>query len=91
MFTRANDAIAKQAVVVADDLAEALAMLVEVLDCPRPVLLRKHEKEWDDYGRTTFRPGDFIEPVEFDRLELDAMRTPTKSRDPRNATGPYGQ
>lgn len=85
MLLRRDGKIVRDAMTETGDLLGALRLLGELLDCPQPVLLGKHEREWVDFGKTTFRPDDFVETVDFDRLELDTLREPTKSKDPRNA------
>lgn len=48
-------------------------------DLSRPVVLSKHVKELANFGRTIFRAGDFMEPIDFDRFEIEIF--PEKSKD----------
>lgn len=57
-----------------DTLAEwtpIIGALAEALDLARPVILEKHVKELRQFSRTVFRPGDFMEPVGFERFEIE--------------------
>lgn len=48
-----------------------LDQLCKPLDLARPVMLEKHVRELDRFGRTAFLPNDFMESVSFDRFELE--------------------
>lgn len=71
-----------------DDPQTALEEACRKLDISRPIWLDKHAREWEEFGQTRFLPDDFLEHVDFQRLEIefidpDAKRK--KSPDPRNA------
>ncbi|NLG36882.1 MAG: hypothetical protein GX549_02610 [Clostridiales bacterium] len=66
------------------DYMECLHMLCEALDIPRPVVLRKHERELEAFGRTRFSPSDFIERVGFDFFEMELLAEP---KDDKKAAG----
>lgn len=71
-----------------DDAQEALEAACRKLDISRPIWLDKHAREWEEFGQTRFLPDDFLEHVDFERMEIefidpDAKRK--KSPDPRNA------
>ncbi len=66
---------------------DVLREMLRELDYPCPMWLDKHEKEFETFRRTIFRPDHFIEDVPFDELEvefLDDIGEKRKSRDPRN-------
>ena len=44
-----------------------------ILDLSRPVILRKHLQDIDRFGRAIFKAADFMEPIAFDRLEIEAI------------------
>jgi len=70
-----------------DDPQDALAEACRELDIPKPLWLDKHQREWDDFGMTSFLPDAFFESVSFDRLEIeyiDPDAKKRKSQDPRN-------
>lgn len=43
------------------------------LDLARPVILQKHLKDIDRFSRAIFKAEDFMEPIAFDRLEIEAI------------------
>jgi hypothetical protein len=71
------------------DLDEALDSLCKMLDIPRPVVLRKHRSEFQQFGRTRFSPGDFIEQISFDGFEVENLRDRKKKDAAQAASGPY--
>ena len=48
-----------------------LADICEQLDIATPVLLKTHIFNYAKFGRVTFLPRDFTEPVDFDKLVLE--------------------
>lgn len=81
--------IAKQETVPAshDAPQEPLFEALRRLDLPKPMWLDKNQREWDDFNQTRFTPDDFVEHVDFDRMELEYINPAApkaKSRDPRN-------
>ncbi len=73
--------IKKNNKIVLDKILENDDMRIEELiflacgefDIGKPVILSKHETELDDFRRTVFYPADFIEPVIFDRFEIEII------------------
>jgi hypothetical protein len=57
---------------VSDD-KEALGEILKRLDEPRPIWLPGHERQLLGYGQARFLPEHFIEPVDFDRMELETI------------------
>ncbi|MEL7610104.1 MAG: hypothetical protein AAGU74_11450 [Bacillota bacterium] len=45
----------------------------KLFDLSRPVMLSKHLKELEQFGRTVFKPADFMESVDFDRFEIEIV------------------
>ena len=58
---------------VLEEWIPVLHELCQALDLSRPVLLEKHVRELERFNRTVFRPSDFMEPVPFDRFELEIL------------------
>ncbi len=58
-----------------------LHALCQALDLARPVVLQKHIAELDRFSHTAFRPGDFMEPVDFDRFEIEIFREKKEHED----------
>ena len=48
-----------------------LSEICEALDIATPVLLKTHIFNYAKFGRVTFLPRDFTEPVDFDKLVLE--------------------
>ncbi len=70
------------------DPQEALEAACRKLDISRPLWLDKHTRDWEAFGQTRFLPDDFLESVDFERLEIefiDPDAKKKKSKDPRNA------
>ncbi|MDO4572700.1 MAG: hypothetical protein Q4C13_04965 [Clostridia bacterium] len=57
--------------VSADGWSPVLAALCKPLDLACPVLLPKHVQELARFSRTIFAAQDFMESVDFDRLEIE--------------------
>ena len=55
----------------AQGLSEALTEFCHLLDLERPVVLPKHQREWNDFRRVTFSPRDFIGDFAYDTLEME--------------------
>ena len=71
-----------------EDPESALSEACRKLDLSRPLWLEKNQREWDEFGQTRFLPDAFLEPVDFERLEIEFIDPDAKkrvSRDPRNA------
>ena len=49
---------------------EALDEICQQMDMSRPVIMARHERDWDNFGLTQFLPEHFMEGVSFDRMEL---------------------
>lgn len=50
----------------------------KLFDLSRPVMLSKHFKELEQFGRTVFKQNDFMESVDFDRFEIEIIPEKTK-------------
>ncbi len=55
----------------ASDWDELISPLCQELDLSRPPILKKHLKEIEEFSRVVFLPSDFIEPVDFDKFEIE--------------------
>ena len=53
------------------DWYEPLSVICRELNLARPVVLKKHIRDLEEFNHTAFRPGDFMETVDFDRLEIE--------------------
>ena len=70
-----------------EDVQTALEEACRKLDIGRPIWLDKHTREWEEFGQTRFLPDDFLESVDFQRMEIEFIDPDAKkkrSRDLRN-------
>ena len=61
--------------------------LCQALDLSRPIVLEKHIRELDQFAHTFFRQSDFMEPIGFDRFEIEIF--PEKSKNENFDSRPY--
>ena len=54
-----------------EDWSEPLAALCHKLNLSRPVILSKHVRDLEQFSHAVFLPSDFMEPVDFDRFEIE--------------------
>ena len=54
-------------------LDECLREICTQFDIEKPVFLKKHQRELNEYGHTAFRPEDFIDSVNFDKFEIEII------------------
>lgn len=53
------------------DWNEPIGEACHALNLARPIIMDKHINELLVFNHTVFRPDDFIERVDFDRLEVE--------------------
>lgn len=63
--------IDKKSAYEVENWAEPIGELCHELNLSRPVILKKHIKDLESFSHTAFRPGDFMEKIDFDRLEIE--------------------
>lgn len=61
--------------------------LCQALDLARPVVLENHVRELDQFSHTVFRASDFMEPIGFDRFEIEIF--PEKKEHESHSFRPY--
>lgn len=54
-----------------EDWGEPMASLCHKLNLSRPVILKKHIRDLEQFSHAVFYPADFMEPVDFDRFETE--------------------
>ena len=54
-----------------EDWNEPFSRLCHELNLSRPVILSKHVRDLEQVRHTVFFPADFLEPVDFDRFEVE--------------------
>ena len=50
---------------------EALQEACHQMDVPRPIILPRHERDWEQFNQARFLKEHFIEDVPFDRMEVE--------------------
>lgn len=56
-----------------EDVEAAFLEICRRFDVQRPLQLPKHNREFEQFGRTFYAKEHFTEPVDFDRLELELI------------------
>lgn len=59
---------------------EALDAACHQLDVPRPILLPRHERDWEQFSQVRFLKDHFMEDVPFDRMEVEFIDPDKKKR-----------
>lgn len=54
-----------------DDWQDALDEACHKLDVTRPMILPRHERDWEEFSQTRFVKEHFLEDVPFDRMEVE--------------------
>ena len=68
-----------------DGWQEALEMACKRLDVSRPMILKKHERDWEQFSQARFLKEHFVEDVPFDRMEVEFIDPDKK----KNKPNPY--
>lgn len=55
------------------DFFKYLADICDALDIPTPVLLKTHLFNYAKFNHVVFRPRDFMESVDFEKLVLERL------------------
>jgi len=50
------------------------------LDMPRPLILPRHERDWQQFSQARFLPEHFMEDVPFDRMEVEFIDPDKKKK-----------
>ena len=53
---------------------EMLKNVCQAVNIPTPVLLDKHVYDFNLFHICTFKPTDFVEPVNFEKFSLELLR-----------------
>lgn len=56
-----------------DLISDILVYLCNEMDLSRPVILKKHIKQLNEFSKTEFSKNDFIEKIKFDCLEIELI------------------
>lgn len=71
-----------------DNAQQVLSEICREFDIPSPIWLGKQEREYENFRLTSFGPENFVEDINFQKLEIEFLDDDDKKRkssDPRNA------
>lgn len=51
-----------------------IAEICQKLDLPTPIVLPSHTKHFTHYNNTTFKKRDFVEEIDFEKLNIENIR-----------------
>lgn len=54
--------------------------ICQKFDLSIPILLKKHDKEFSEFKSVTFYADDFVDNIDFDKLEIDLLDDGTDKR-----------
>ena len=66
------------------DWQEALRQACQKLDVSKPMVLPRHERDWDQFSQARFLKEHFIEDVPFDRMEVEFIDPDQKKKKPQH-------
>ncbi len=69
----------KEDVAMSEKKDKCLKEICQKLDLSVPVWLKKHDLEFAKFKYVTFYPHDFIDEVDFDKLEIELLDDDKKS------------
>ena len=64
------------------DWQEALAQACHELDISKPLVLPRHERDWEQFSQARFLKEHFVEDVPFDRMEAEFIDPDQKRKQP---------
>ena len=50
---------------------EYVQAICDKLDIPTPIILNKHINHYNEFNHTAWRANEFVESVDFDKLEIE--------------------
>ena len=66
-----------------EEWQEALGEACHRMDVPRPLILPRHERDWEQFGQARFLREHFVEETAFDRMEVEFI-DPDKKKKKQN-------
>ena len=58
----------------------ALDTACRQLDMPRPLILARHERDWEQFSQARFLKEHFVEDIPFDRMEVELIDPDKKKK-----------
>ena len=65
-----------------EDWQDALIRACHALDISKPMVLPRHERDWDQFSQARFLKDHFVEYVPFDRMEVEFIDPERKRKQP---------
>lgn len=62
------------------DWQTALEDACRKLDMPRPLILPRHERDWEQFNQARFLPEHFVEEFPYDRMEVEFIDPDRKKK-----------
>lgn len=66
-----------------DAWQDALGQACRMMDVSRPMVLPRHERDWEQFSQARFLKEHFVEDVPFDRMEVEFI-DPDRKKKPSN-------
>ncbi len=63
-----------------EDLTVALQNICEQLDIPTPIVTNVNYRHFSQFNNTRFKPRDFVESVDFDLFDIEAIPEKKESK-----------
>ncbi len=63
-----------------EEWENALTEACRMLDMPKPVILPRHERDYNQFHQARFLPEHFIEHFPYDRMEVEYIDPEAKSK-----------
>ena len=65
---------------VSQDWQEALSEACRQLDVSKPLILPRHQRDWDQFSQARFLKEHFVEDIPFDRMEVEFIDPEKKKK-----------
>ena len=71
-----------QYIVARGEWQDALVRACHALDMSKPLVLPRHERDWEQFSQARFLKEHFVEDVPFDRMEVEFIDPDQKRKQP---------
>lgn len=75
-----EDRIKQDVALEEKDFISAVSSICDRFDLSKPIICAKHHNEIKSFRRTVFYPDDFVESVDFDTFEIEAIGKKKKAK-----------
>lgn len=63
-----------------ENMKYCLEKVCDIFDLSIPILLPKHNREWEEFKKVTFFKDDFIDDIDFDKFEFEIIKEKKKKK-----------